>query len=182
MVEMPSSADGWNAIAVLSIFAQARHMAIESALREQREWPAQWLADATAAYSLLARHPHGTEDQVAAHHDLLARLGAGQAGRVLDEGLARFPDAWKLHDRLRGRILQDRGLEGLEPEYEKRLREPNAHASLEWYAGFASLWTAEFRKREGRDEESHGAYSRAIAHYRASIVNHPATAPVSDVC
>lgn len=179
MAEMPSNADGWNAMAVLAIFAQARHMAIESAVREQREWPAQWLADATAAYSLLSRHPHGTEDQVAAHYDLLARLGAGQAARVLDEGLARFPDAWKLHDRLRGRILQDRGLEGLEAEYEKRLRDPGAHASLEWYAGFASLWTAEFRKREGRDEEALGAYSRAIAHYQASIAANPASSDSS---
>jgi hypothetical protein len=175
MAEMPSDAEGWNAMAVLAIFAQARQMAIEKAVREQREWPAQWLADATAAYSVLARHPYGTEDQVAAHYDLLARLGAGQAPRVLEEGLARFPEAWKLHDRLRGRILQDKGLDGLETEYEKRLREPNAHASLEWYAGFASLWTAEFRKREGRDEEAFGAYSRAIAHYTASIASYPAS-------
>ena len=112
---MPSGEGGWSAMAALAIFAQAREDTIRRAVRAKEDWPAEWLTDVNAAYSVLARHPLGTDAQIVAHHDFLRRLGAGgQAARVLDEGLARFPDSWELHARLRGRILWEKGVGGLE--------------------------------------------------------------------
>ncbi len=171
---MPAGEQGWNAMAVLGLFAEARREAIKKAVREKREWPQQWLADVHSAYSVLARHPHGTEAQVVAHHDFLRWLGgAGQAARVLDEGLERFPDSWALHDRLRGRVLEERGVDGLEPAYQARLREPDAPANLEWFAGYAALVAAEYERRAGDPQAALAAYGRALEHYGNAARRNP---------
>jgi tetratricopeptide (TPR) repeat protein len=178
---MPPDPRGWNAMAVLELFAQARQRGIAKAVREKQEWPAQWLTDVHAAYSVLSRHPLGNDGHVVAHYDFLRSLGAGEpAARVLDEGLSRFPDSWVLHDRLRTRILQEKGLEGLETAYEARLREVGAHPTLEWFAGYASLVTAEFHRRAGRADAALAAYDRAMAHYERSIANVPTSRETAD--
>ncbi|MHC4851216.1 MAG: hypothetical protein ACYTF5_04305, partial [Planctomycetota bacterium] len=121
---LPHGEQGWNAMAVLGIFAEARMAAIQSAQRENKEWPGQWLTDVHAAYAVLSRHPLGNDSQAAAHYDFLRSLGAtDQAARILDAGLARFPDSAVLHERLRGRFLREKGVAGLEPGYEAMLRE-----------------------------------------------------------
>ncbi|HKE00288.1 MAG TPA: hypothetical protein VKE69_04705, partial [Planctomycetota bacterium] len=178
---MPSDAQGWNAMAVLALFADARKQAIEKALRDKEPWPAQWLTDAGAAYDVLARHPLGTDEQAAAHHDLLKKLGAaGEASRVLDRGLARFPESWALHSRLRTRCLEEKGVDGLEATYEEMLRAKDARPSLEWFAGYASIVTAEYHKRAGRDAQALAAYDRAIAHYDRSIELSPGSRENAD--
>ncbi|MBL8842866.1 MAG: hypothetical protein JNL90_15215 [Planctomycetes bacterium] len=161
----PSAAETWQGMALLALFAEARRGAIESALRERKEWPPQWLADVNTAYALLARHPLGTAQQVAQHVDFLLKLrAAGPADQALEQGLQRFPDAWDLHASLRGRVLYDRGVDGLEPEYARRL-EAQASGTLAWYAAYASLVTAEYRRREKDPVRAREAYERALALY-----------------
>ncbi len=165
---------GRRAMQVLSLFADARQRAIFDKLVAKEEWPAQWLTDVHAAYRLLEQHPLGTDAQVLAHYDFLRRLGAGgEASRVLDAGLARFPDSWDLHDRLRGRILSEKGLAGLEEVYGAMLRAEDAPPNLPWFAGYASFVTAEFHRRAGNDGDAVAAYDRAIAHYEAGTVRNP---------
>ncbi len=171
---IPDDADDWNSMAVLAIFAQARHEAISAAVREKRDWPSEWLTDVHAACSVLARHPFGRDEHVVAHYDFLRSLGGtGQAARVLDEGLARFPDSGELHARLRGRILSEQGIDGLEPAYERMLARDDASPGLSWFAGQAALVTAEFRRRGGNDAAARAAYDRAIAHYERDAALHP---------
>ena len=182
--DMPPEARDEVAAAVLAIFADARRRAILRAVREQREWPGEWLTEVHAAYNVLVRHPIGTDSQVRAHYDFLRMLGArGHAERILEEGLLRFPDSWVLHDRLRGRTLEGRGLDGfggLEAVYEAMLREPDAPQNLEWFAGYASLVAAEFHRRANRDDQALAAYERAIAHYERAMQANPDGGETSD--
>jgi tetratricopeptide (TPR) repeat protein len=96
-----------------------------------------------------------------------------QAAHVLDAGLARFPSSWDLHDRLRGRVFEDRGLEGLEPAYEERLAGLGATPELRWYAGYASLVAAEFDRRAGDSEAAQASYGRAIEHFERAAGDAP---------
>lgn len=147
---------------VLGVFAESRQKTIIKALREKTDWPAQWLTDVNTSYAVLARHPFGNETQVVAHYDFLRYLGANnQATQVLDAGLARFPKSWSLHDRLRGRILADKGLDALEATYEAMLAEKDAPLNLEWFAGLASIVTAEFHQKAGHLALSKAAYDLA---------------------
>lgn len=167
--------DGANAVEVLALFADARQKQIMDAQREKKPWPPKWLTDVHSAQSVLARHPLGTDYQVASYYDFLCRLGAvAQASKVLDAGLERFPDSWVLHDRLRGRILFEKGAAGLEPHYETWLADKGESASLEWYAGYASLVAAEFHRRAGDSGKATEAYGRALAHYAKVSYANPA--------
>ncbi len=171
---LPAEAPGRNAMAVLDLFAQARWQAIRKALVAKTPWPGEWLTDVNAAYTVLARHPLGTDAQVAAHYDILKWLGAaGQAARVLDDGLARFAASRVLHDRLRGRLLAERGAEGLEAAYEQLLRDRGSSPELEWFAGYAALVAAEFQRRAGNDALALAAYGRGIAHYERAVAADP---------
>lgn len=155
--------------------------AIWRASREKKEWPPQWLTDVHAAYAVLARHPLGTDLHVATHHDFLRSLGAhAQAARVLDEGLARFASSWVLHDRLRGRILAEKGVDGLEPAYDELARAPGAAPDLEWFAGYASIVAAEYQRRAGAPEKAVASYARALAHYDACVTKSPESRASSD--
>ncbi len=170
---LPPGEQGWNAMAVLALFAQGRQYAIEKAVREKADWPPEWLTDVNAAYDVLAKHPLGTDHQVAMHQDFLRRLGAGaKADRVLDEGLARFPDSWALHQRMRGRILGEKGVAGLEPAYEAMLARESASPRLEWFAGYTSIIAAEFHRRANDNDAAAASYDRAIAHYDRAIASY----------
>ncbi len=177
---LPPDAESPTTAAVLALFAEARRKAIFRAVREKEKWPSQWLADVHAAHSVLARHPFGTDLQGAAHYDFLIWLGGfARAERVLDDGLARFPDSWALHERLRRRILAQQGVGGLEAAYAERLAAPDAPQNLAWYAGYAALVAAEFHRRAGADDEALAAYDRGIALYeRAALANPGARATV----
>jgi hypothetical protein len=178
---IPSGTQDWNAISTLAIFAEARHTQIVAAARAKQDWPGQWLTDASAAYSVLAKHPLGTEVQIASHYDLLSHLGArGRAARVLEDGLARFPDSPTLHDCLRARILRERGPDGLLEVYDAMLAEPEAGAKLPWFAGYAAMVAAEFRRRVGRVDEAGAAYERSIARFEGAIARDPESADSAD--
>ncbi len=167
---LPPGESGWNAMAVLGLFAEARRAAIAQALREKSDWPPQWLTDVHAAYAVLARHPLGEAGHAVAHHDFLISLNAhGPAERVLKDALRRFPESWDLHDRWRNRLLADRGVAALEPAYAAWLGEPDAPACLRWYAGVASFVTAEVQRRAREPQSAVGAYERAAIHFERAI-------------
>jgi tetratricopeptide (TPR) repeat protein len=171
-------------MAVLSLLAEVRRLAIREAVRAGDPWPPEWLTDVHAAHDVLARHPHGTDAHVVAHHDFLLSFGAaGHAARVLERGIDRFGDSWALHRRLRDRLLAERRLDdvdGLEAVYEGMLREEGADPSLAWYAGYASFVAAEVHRRAGRSDDSLGAYGRAIDHYEVGIVSAPQSRESAD--
>lgn len=171
---MPAEAPGWNAMVVLALFAEQRWQAIAKAVQEKKPWPPQWLTDVNAAYSVLARHPYGTDDQAGMHYDIVKWLGAaGQAQRVLDEGLTRFPDSAILHEKLRHRILEEKGIDGLEPAYDAMLAAKGASPTVEWYAGYASIVAAEFHRRAKNETAALAAYERAIGHYDHYVQSNP---------
>jgi tetratricopeptide (TPR) repeat protein len=170
-----------NAVTVLSLFARARQRAIAKAYREKTPWPPEWLTDIDAAYAVLQRHPLGTDAHVAAHFDFLRWLGATtRATDALEQGLARFPDSWVLHDRLRSRILAEKGVLALEPAYAERLAREDASPNLEWFAGYASLVVAEQMRRTNHPDEAREAYDRAVDHYRRSVKRNPGTQASAD--
>jgi hypothetical protein len=171
---MPKGEPGWNAMAVLTVFAEGRFRAIKKAVREKQKWSGQWLADVNAAYAVLLHHPLGTDAQVVWHYDFLTWLGAwDRASRALDEGLARFSDSAALHDLYRRRILRERGIEGLEPAYDAKLAEKDAPKSLERFAAAASSSAAEFFRRGGNFERAFAAYDRAIGHWDKAVAAEP---------
>jgi hypothetical protein len=161
-------------VSVLALFAEARQRAIAKAYHEKSTWPAEWLSDIHAAYAVLARHPLGNDAQVASHFDFLRWLGATpRATEVLEQGLARFPDSWILHDRLRGELLWDKGPDGLEAEYAARLAKENPPLNLEWFAGYASIVAAESQRRSGAADKARAAYDRATEHFQRAVLKNP---------
>jgi tetratricopeptide (TPR) repeat protein len=179
--DIPPGEKSWISFATLEVFSQARWNAIRAAATEKKPWPSQWLADLHAAHLVMLRHPLGTAAQALLHYDALAWLGAkGQAADFLDETLTRFPASDEAHLRLRRRILQDRGVAGLEPEYEALLRTKPDVKQLEWFAGEASRVTGDFKRRKNAAEEALAAYDRAIAHYERAIVAEPARRDAPD--
>ncbi|MCB9914921.1 MAG: hypothetical protein H6828_07195 [Planctomycetes bacterium] len=181
---VPEGAADWNSMAVLALFADMRQQQIRRAARRREHWPQEWLSDLHAAHEVLARHPFGTDQQVLAHYDLLRDLGAGaQASEVLDRGLARFPDSWGLHDRLRARCLEESqlgGLRGLEATYAAMLAQPDASPNLPWFAGYASFVAAEYHRRAGELEAADAAYRRALAHYDSAVERNPESRASAD--
>jgi hypothetical protein len=166
--------DERTAVTVLELFAQARQRAIAKAYREKTAWPPEWLADVHAAYSVLAKHPLGTDEDVASYYDFLRWLGATpRAAQVLTDGLARFPDARSLHDRLRTRILWEKGPDELEATYATMLESPTASPRSSWFAGYAALVAAEHHRRSGNVDKALAAYARGIARYEDDIKKFP---------
>jgi hypothetical protein len=174
----PSGADGFfdrEAATVFASFAQARQAAIVRAYREKKPWSPEWISDIHAAYTVLLHHPLGTDQHVVAHYDFMNWIGATPAAvAALEDGLARYPDSWILHDRLRTRLLEDKGAAGLEAAYTARLETEGAPAGLEWFAGYASLVAAETQRRAKHPELAAPAYERATAHYEKYIAAFPA--------
>jgi hypothetical protein len=165
---------------VLELFALARQREIGAAMRAKSDWAATALADVHAAYSVLAVHPAGSDAQAADHYDLLQWFGAkGEAGRALERAVARFPDSPLLHGRLRARILEERGVDGLDTAYVELLRK-SASPELESFAGYADLVAAEFRRRSGDGAAALAAYDRAVAHYDHVVATRPELKDGSD--
>ena len=162
------------AVQVLALFAQARQRAIAQAYRERKQWPPEWLADVHAAYAVLAKHPLGTDTNAADCYDFLRWLGATpRALAALEDGLKRFPDSWRLHERLRTKALFEKGPDGLEATYTSLLAKPDASDVLSWFAGYASLVAAEQQRRANANDKALGAYERAIEHYQHDAELHP---------
>jgi hypothetical protein len=172
--DLPAGESSWNSMAVLTIFAEGRWMALKAAVKEKREWPSSWLTDLDAAYSALLHHPLSTEGQVAWHYDTMMWLGAkDRAARVIKAGVERFPDSPILHGKLRMRILRDRGVRELEAVYDEMLAKEDAPGNLYWYAGYASVVVADFHRRFNRRDDAVAALGRAIKRYEQAIEKNP---------
>lgn len=170
----------WNAMAVLDIYARNKRQAIEDAIAAKKQWPPKWLGELHNAYSILLEHPLGTADQALAHYDFLTKLGAaGKATASLQKAIRRFPEHYLLHDRLRARVFHDRGIAGLERVYGRLLAETKAAPVLHWYAGLASIVSAESYRRASQPEMAWPAYDLAMEHYQRSIDALPDTADTS---
>jgi len=179
--KMTPGAGGTAAFAMLKLFARTHWRQIARAIRLNRPWDPEQLADVHAAFTALGQHPLCTDSELVLHYDILNWLGApGEAVRVLDEALERFPESWDLHDRLRTRIFKERGKDGLEAVYEELLRREDASTNLEWFAGYASLVAAEFYRRSGHPEQALAAYERGIAHYERSVETQPESRTSAD--
>ncbi|MEM9380555.1 MAG: hypothetical protein AAGB93_11450 [Planctomycetota bacterium] len=172
---------GWIGMATLSLFTDARIRSIGRAARANREWPREWMTEVNTAFDLLARHPLGTDEQVAKHHDFLVRMGAGKrAFDALTRGLDRFEGSWALHARLRDRLLRSKGVTGLQASYAKRKGRPGASATAAWYAGYAGLVAGEFRRRRSQSDEAAASYRGAIADFEEAVRRDPTTRPTSE--
>ena len=69
--DVPPGDTGWSSMAILSVFAQSRWESIKKAVKQKQDFPPEWLTDVHAAYSVLLKHPLGTDAQVLWHYDLL---------------------------------------------------------------------------------------------------------------
>jgi tetratricopeptide (TPR) repeat protein len=173
---LPPGELSWNGMAVLDIFADGRRRAIADAVTNKKDWPAQWMSDLHASYSVLAQHPLGNVIQVMTHYDFLVALGADrQADNALRTGLARFPENWDLHARFREQVLRQRGVVGLEAAYERWLKQEDAPKTLRWFAGYASIQAAETWRKSNSPTAARASYDRALAHYEAMIAAEPNT-------
>ena len=166
---------------VLSIFATARQRSVLAAVRAKEEWPREWMADVHAAYSILAQHPYGSDAHVVNHYDFLVWMGGSdRSGLVLEEGLARFPESFALHDRFRTRVLREEGVDALEARYTDMVSALDAPPNARWFAGLASIFAAEQYRREGTSDAALASYERALSHFDAQIELRPETAESSD--
>jgi len=181
---MPADTSTWSTMVVLDLFAAGRQRDIANAYRDKEEWPREWLTDLHAAHALLAVHPFGKDEHAARYYDFLVAIGAGaHAKDVLDEGLARFPDSWDLHARLRTSVLRRQrvgAFNGLEAVYDSMLSKPDASPHLHWFAGYASLVVAEHNRRVRDVPAAQRAYGRAIEHYEKAVAVNPASRASSD--
>jgi len=149
-------------VRLLLAFAEARQAAIRARYRARAEWPGTWLSDVHAAYAAAAGHELVGAGVLTDYYDFLRWIGAVErANAVLDDALARFPDDAVLHDRLRARLLWEVGPDGLERVYAARVTQDGLH----WYAGYASLVAAEYRRRRGEFDSALLSYERAVEHY-----------------
>jgi len=173
MKDLPPGESSWESMALVKVFAESRWKAIKMAVRADKDWPAEWLADLHAAYSILQKHPLGTDNEVVWHYELMMWLGAHQkAVRILREGMERFRDSEALHERLRERVLKWRGGDALEATYVALLKKYDDPVRLEAFAGFASLVVGDHFRRVKKFEKADAAYVRAIAHYEKAVAAH----------
>jgi hypothetical protein len=101
--------------------------------------------------------------------DLLRLVGSPRAaGEALDAAVARFPESPPLHERFRARALEERGIDGLQLDYDDLEKRIGASPPLDWFRGYASLVAAEFRRRAGSEESARAEYGRALERLQRS--------------
>ena len=160
------------AFATLSVLAAARTRSILAA--NAGEWNEAWASEALSAYPILESHPGSTAAQWASHIDLLNALNLkAERDRLLSRGLERFPVASELHERLRSRIIERRGIAGLEDDYKERRASAADPAGHDWFTGYATLVMAEDHRRGKRWDEAQRAYERAKGHFASSAGGNP---------
>ena len=164
--DMPAGESGWNSMAVVTVFAESRWKAIKKAVKDREEWPPKWLADLHAAYSVLMRHPLGTDGQVVWHYEFLVWLGAEhRASRVIVEGIKRFDGSRKLHELLRERLLRRRGIKGLTRAYAKMAAEQPDSPLIAAFAGYAHVVAGDQHRRRARYKDALEAYAAGMQYY-----------------
>jgi hypothetical protein len=180
---MPPEPESLIAVSTLALFAKARIAAIWEALRQKTDWPGEWMSDVSSAYSILARHPLGTDEHAVTHFDFLDSLGAKRrAVRVLEGAIERFPTSAAVHDRLRAHVIEDQGVGALRQRYAQLLGAHRDEPAMHWFAGYAAIVEAEFDRRDKRPNDAAAAYRRAIEHFDHAIEREPSFAATADHC
>jgi hypothetical protein len=163
--------------AVLLALAEGAAAAIYAAEGSKAAWDGELLAEADAAYSVLAAHSAGTAAHALSHASLLGFLGLrGCARQAVEAALQRFPADAALHERLRTLVTAAHGIEALTSVYADLApdaADPAAHA---WFAGLAEILIAEDCKRRGDDAEALAAYTRGVDSFLDSQRRNPAYA------
>ncbi len=171
------------AVELLAVLAESRVLATYQAMRENRAFEPAWIAEANAAYAILAAHPLGTPEHAAEHVKFLDRMSLPrEKNAVLERSLRRFPAARALHDLLIDDVVFRAGADALEKTYERMRVGVDDVATFDWYFGYATLIAAEVRKRIGDDDGAAAAYRRAVGRFDASVerneANHASAAPL----
>jgi tetratricopeptide (TPR) repeat protein len=167
---LPAGEPSWSSMAVLTVFAEGRWKQIKALVKEGKPYPPEFLTDLHAAYSVLLKHPLGTDKQVLWHYDLLVWLRVYRgAHKVLDEGIARFRNSTILHEKLRERSLRWRGPDGLEAVYTALMKEHDDPARIGPYAGYASFVAGDAHRRRRNYDKAMAAYGRAIGYYGLAL-------------
>lgn len=178
---MPPDPQSLVAVKTLALFADARIAAIWDALRAKKDWPGEWMTDVNSALAVLARHPLGTDGNAVVHFDFLDRLGAKRRAKtVLDQALERFPTSAGLHDRLRSQVLESEGVAALPKRYAAMLAARPDEPALYWFAGYAALVEAEYRRRDKQPDQANEAYQRAIGLFDQAIQRAPESKASAD--
>ena len=167
MPQLPPDAPGRLSMELLTLFAHGRQFAIQRAVRNKEKWPGEWMTDVHTAYSLLLKHPLGTDANIADHYDFLNFFRSPDTEVVLEHGLKRFPASAGLHQRLRSQLLRKGGIKLLESDYKKRLGAQDAPKVMPWFAGYASLVAAEQHRKRRNPDAAKASYRQALDHFAA---------------
>ncbi|MFK7741210.1 MAG: hypothetical protein AB8H80_12900 [Planctomycetota bacterium] len=165
MPAMPPEAPGRLAKEILELFAHGRQFLIRQAVRQKKQWPGEWTGDVHTAYTLLLRHPLGSDIHVADHYDFLQFFRSPDAEAVLTEGIQRFPASARLHQRVRGMLLSQGGIDALRSYYKKALQQADHPLTLPWFAGYADLVIAEQHRRNQKPQLAQQAYREALTQF-----------------
>ena len=174
--QIPGGDKGWASMAVVTVFAEGRFKGIKAAVKSNQPWPPSWLSDLHDAYTLLLRHPLGTDRQVVWHYDFLDWMGIRhRASSVLRRGLRRFPESSALHKLYRERLLKWRGARTLEDAYGRFVKNQPEPARVSGFAGFASVMAAEQHRKMSNLEMAIASYTRAVEYFEAIVAKYPRT-------
>jgi hypothetical protein len=159
---------------VLYIFAQERMRVMFAAMRGGQEWPTSWFADVRAAYEVLLDHPAGTEKHALDYARFAGSLRLwGMQWSVLGRALVRFPTSVELHASFRTFCILHRGAEGLERSYLQWIRVTKSTPTKLWFAGLATLMSAERRVLNRMPKAALATYARSIASFNRSMRDDP---------
>lgn len=163
--------------AALIGLAEGASRAIYDSEAKKAAWDGKLLAEAAAAYDVLAAHPVGTAAHAGAHADLMSFLGLrGCARMAIESALRRFPAEASLHERFRTMITQASGVDALTAAYERLGETAVDRASHAWFSAFAEFVIAEHNKRQGDNEKALAAYARSVDGFLSSQRENPAYA------
>lgn len=171
LIEKPTSRA---AAEVLGILGSLRVRSIYAAENAGVEWPEADLADAIAAYDVLAAHPYGNVTHVTAQADLLATLNLSvREASVLRRAFERFASSPDLHARYRAFLERTRGVTGFTEAYDELRASSQDPGTIDWFAGYAELIVAESHMRNRDLASADEAYTRSVSLLDRSVESHP---------
>ena len=125
---------------------------------------------AAMAATLLVAAGEATEQDLLTAAGMLEFAGT----RALAQGLlarARMlsPASPTAHERLRNRMLVDRGAEALRADYAAYVAAAEDKATASWFAGYAAIVAAELQMKDKRFDVALAAYTDCIERFAASV-------------
>jgi len=168
--QLVTQAGGGSATDVLGALVWARTNAIYAVMGRGGNWPDGWVSEVRDACEVLLLHPDGTEAQALSYVNFLGAVGAWAEQReVLERALERFTLSGDLHGRLRALALRDAGAAGLEQAYAMLPRTQDNEAALDWFAGLASLVSAEWSVQNKDMDAALASYGRSQTLFEESV-------------